>query len=49
MKVYHGSYTEIETIDLNKCQANKRQIFFLNFLTIQLTFTKKTGLRYINC
>ncbi len=23
MKVYHGSYTEIETIDLNKCQSNK--------------------------
>ncbi len=23
MKVYHGSYTEIETIDLSKCQANK--------------------------
>ena len=23
MKVYHGSYTEIETVDLSKCQANK--------------------------
>ena len=23
MQVFHGSYTEIETIDLNKCQANK--------------------------
>ena len=23
MQVYHGSYTEIESIDLSKCQANK--------------------------
>jgi hypothetical protein len=23
MEVFHGSYTEIESIDLNKCQANK--------------------------
>jgi hypothetical protein len=23
MKVFHGSYTEIETVDLSKCQANK--------------------------
>jgi hypothetical protein len=23
MKVFHGSYTEIESVDLSKCQANK--------------------------
>ncbi len=23
MQVFHGSYTEIETVDLSKCQANK--------------------------
>jgi len=23
MIVYHGSYTEIESVDLSKCQANK--------------------------
>ena len=23
MEVFHGSYTEIESIDLSKCQANK--------------------------
>ena len=23
MQVFHGSYTEIESVDLNKCQANK--------------------------
>jgi hypothetical protein len=23
MQVFHGSYTEIESVDLSKCQANK--------------------------
>jgi len=41
MKVYHGSYTAIDEIDLNRCEVGKDfgQGFYV---------TKKTGLKYTN-